>query len=149
MTQQEKIERYGIEKVKEWAEREKENKRRKRMGLPPLGRMKNDRLKNDRLKKEITVNETRYRIKVTSKAESKANRMDEIAVVERKVQRELTTLWLGLAKRQFILIATCGKLNARTNKYDIKLDLYMLNLTNEEIDQFKSCCKKYAETLQI
>ena len=149
MTRQEMIERYGIEKVNEWDERGKENKRRKRMGLPPLGRTKKDRMKLDRMKKEITVNETNYRIKVTSKAESKFKRMDEIAVVERKVQRELTTLWLGIAKRQFILIATCGSLSVRTNKYDIKLDLYMLNLTNEEIDQFKSCCKKYAETLQI
>lgn len=139
MTQQEKIERYGIDKVNEWKERERENGRRKRMGLPPL----------DRMKKEITVNETRYRIKVTSKAESKFKRMDEIASVERKVQRELTTLWSRLAARQFILIATCGNLNVRTNKYDIKLDLYMLNLTKEEIDQFKDCCKKYAETLKV
>ena len=139
MTQKEKIERYGIDKVNEWKERERENSRRKRMGLPPL----------DKMKKVVTTNETRYKIKVTSKAENKFNRMDEIAAVERKVQRELTTLWSGIAKRQFILICNSGNLNVKSNKFDIKVELYMLNLTKEEIDQFKQCCKNYAATLQI
>lgn len=139
MTQKEKIERYGIDKVNEWKERERENSRRKRMGLPPL----------DKMKKVVTTNETNYRIKVTSKAESKFNRMEEIAAVERKVQRELTTLWSAISKRPFILISSSGNLNVRTNKYDIKIELYMLNLTKEEINQFKQCCKNYAATLQI
>lgn len=139
MTQQEKIERYGIDKVNEWKERERENSRRKRMGLPPL----------DKMKKVVTTNETKYKIKVTSKAENKINRMDEIAAVERKVQRELTTLWSVIAKRQFILICSSGNLNVKSNKFDIKVELYMLNLTKEEIDEFKATCKKYAETLKI
>lgn len=126
MTKSEIIEKYGLQYYKDFRAREKENKRKRALGL---------------IKKQKPINN--ITVKVTAKASDgiTRDRLEEEEKIVARLQRRLEGWWskqTSKPSRPFILIVEYGNLNKGTKTLNYKVELNQLNLQPDEIEKFKA-----------
>lgn len=143
MTNKEYQEKFGEEAFNEMKARNLENKKRRRMGLPPLPR------KRRASKEEVEAEEGHIQCKVNAERII-AERPYVYELIEKKaahIQKELKSIYSKVCPKQFILIVEPShfRSSSRYNTYNV--DLYRLHMGEAEREEFKRICSEYEANL--
>ena len=132
MNKQEYIARYGIEHFEEMRQRHYEQKRRKKEGLPPLERQKNQRWVKDNIVVKIAC--------PLPDIEDVMERVDAEEEIAYRVQKAMVRGWMEITDQQFILIVSAGNKVKGKDMFYLKCDLYQLRMDGNTQKKFKEFC---------
>lgn len=113
-------------------QRHYEQKRRKKEGLPPLERQKNQRWVKDNIVVKIAC--------PLPEIEDVMERVDAEEEIAYRVQKAMVRGWMEITDQQFILIVSAGNKVKGKDMFYLKCDLYQLRMDGNMQKKFKEFC---------